>query len=169
MRTIVYPRWIWPFFGALLGFGFLATLWPPTRWIGWGLLFQCFFLSLGFVCIYVAELENDLLADARQEVGDWNLLIAALSIYRTGHPDQAVITTQLQQLNRKYWQDYLKQRRLVLRQGLALMEQKAALQQLSRVGKHWIAHVEGLLAQNHVQCGPAEEHLHQQLKAFKAV
>lgn len=164
MRTIQYPRWIRPFFGLLLVLGFLGTLWSPTQWAGWGLLFLCFFLSLGFVCIYVAELENDLLANARQEIGDWHSLITGLSIHRTHYPEQAETAAAFQQLNRQFWRDYLRKRRQILRENLERKAQQEALLPLHAIGKHWIAHVEGQLAQKTLTCGIAEEALHTQLK-----
>ena len=166
MRTIDYPRWIRPFFGLLLVLGFAGTLWAPTQFMGWGLLFQFLFLSLGFVCIYVAELENDLLADARLEIGDWHPVITGLSIHRTHHPEQASTTAALQELNRKFWRDYLQKRRQLLRQNPAIQAQKQALQPLHDIGKRWIAHVEGQLAEKALSCGTAEAAFYERLKAL---
>lgn len=166
MRSIHYPPWLRPFFIALLLLGFLGTLWAPTQLIGWGLLFQFLFLSLGFVCIYVAELENDLLADARQEVGDWHLLITGLSIQRTHDPNQAATATALQQLNRQFWRDYLQKRRQLLRNHPTIVTQKEALLPLHDIGKRWIAHIEGQLAQKKLSCGAIENAMHDELKAL---
>lgn len=166
MRSIHYPRWIRPFFGGLLVLGFVGTLWEPTRFVGWGLLFQFLFLSLGFVCIYVAELENDLLANARQEIGDWHPIITGLSVHRTHYPEQAAPATALQELNRQFWRDYLQKRRQLLRNTPGIEEQKKVLQPLHAIGKSWIAHVERQLAEKALTCGPAEAAFYTQLKAL---
>ena len=157
-RTIHYPRWLKGFFGFLLVGGFLGTLWGPTHWRGWGFLLQFLFLSLGFVCIYVAELENDRLADARLQVGNWRNTLVALSLYRTHQtdPEQRAITEQLQNLNRDFWREYLQQRRWILRQGFEIPAQQAALKALAEVGKAWQKHVADQLAAQTPRCEAPE-------------
>jgi hypothetical protein len=123
-------------------------------------------LSLGFVCIYVAELENDLLADARQEIGDWHVLITGLSIHRTHDPEQAETATALQQLNQQFWRDYLGQRRQLLRSHPTIAAQKEALLPLHDLGKQWIAHIEEQLTQKKLRCGAVENALHARLKTL---
>lgn len=166
MRNVRYPAWLNPFFAVLVVGGGLCTLWSPTHWIGWGLLFQAFFLSLGFISIYVAELENDLLLQAQQEVGDWHALITQLSVYRTSYPAQAASTAELQQVNRKFWQLYLRKRRTLIRQSLDPRVQTAHLQPLIALGKAWIQQVESLLQKKQVSPNATTQDLFQQLTAL---
>lgn len=163
MRNVRYPAWLNPFFAVLVVGGGLCTLWSPTHWIGWGLLFQAFFLSLGFISIYVAELENDLLLQAQQEVGDWHQLITRLSVYRTTYPAQAASTAELQQVNRKFWQLYLRKRRTLIRQSLDPQVQTALLQPLIALGQGWIQHIESLLQNQQVRRDSTTQDLFQQL------
>lgn len=166
MRNVRYPAWLNPFFAVLVVGGGLCTLWAPTHWIGWGLLFQAFFLSLGFISIYVAELENDLLLQAQQEVGDWHQLITRLSIYRTTYADQAASTAELQQVNRKFWQLYLRKRRHFIRQSLDPQVQTDRLQPLIALGQRWIQYIEGLVQHQQVSHDATTQDLYQQLTAL---
>lgn len=164
LRPIQYPRWISAFFAAWLVLGFFGTLWGPTQFAGWGFLLQFLFLSLGFVCIYVAELENDLMDQAKREVGDWHKLIVALSLRRTFDLEQAETTTQLQQLNRQFWRTFLQIRRQIFRAGYTPSQRESALDALNQQGKAYLAHVSTQLSQNTLRCGETESAFLEQLE-----
>ncbi len=118
MRHITYPAWLKWFFWSLFIGGVACAAWRPTLWLGWGMLIQTGYLLLGYVCIYMAELESDLILQAKQDIGDWNQQIVALSKYRIEHHERDQEVQALQDFNRLFWREYLKSRRYLLRSTL---------------------------------------------------
>ncbi|PIQ23982.1 hypothetical protein COW36_05540 [bacterium (Candidatus Blackallbacteria) CG17_big_fil_post_rev_8_21_14_2_50_48_46] len=118
MRQIAYPAWLKPFLILNFVLGAGLSFLPLLRPLGWGLMLQAGYLAIGYVCIYVAELESDFMTQAKREVGDWNGLIVALTRLRTENCEAAVLAEALQVLNRQFWREYLLSRRYLLRSSL---------------------------------------------------
>lgn len=152
MRDLDCPRWLRSFLWGLLGLGALCCFWTSLQPLGWGLLLQSAYLAVSYVCIYIAEVENDLMMEAKNAAGDWHPLICALSIYRLEYPEQAAATERLQALNRRFWQAYLQTRRSLLRSRLNLDESLTQrLEASQRLARNWKARLEEKLAQGQTE------------------
>lgn len=170
MRMIRYPRWLRPMFLLMLGSGLLAILWPPSYWAGMGLLVQAGYLSFGFVCIYLAELETDALTQAMRESGDWTSLTTRLTCYRTEHPEAWELLKKLQQQHRLIWREYQQSRRYLMRQRYSeLGALEASLAACNQRARDWLQHLEAKLASRNFGCGPGEEVFLRDLAAFRGV
>lgn len=125
MRRIEYKRPVKRWLGLLALTGCALTLvplsiWPGMIYVSWGLIYLVVFESLGFVCIHVSELENDIEVIEKREVGNWSTLITDLSLLRGNHPELFEAGLELQKLNRYFWREFQRSRRSVLRTHTAL-------------------------------------------------
>lgn len=154
MRKVVYPKSLYSLFVLLIAGGWALTLIPQAAVWGWGLLLMAIFQSLGFVCIYVAELENDLMAQGKLAVGDWNPLITGLSCYRLQfepHSPEATQAHAVQVLNRRFWREFLRTRRLLLRSFASAEQQQAALAHCDQLGHNWLQRWQEQLSRGEVR------------------
>lgn len=152
MRQIRYAPWVKPFLTSLVLLGALCCFFDPVRYLGWGLLLQSAYLAVGYVCIYVAEVESDLMTEAKRESGDWNRLIVALSVYRHAHPAQAEATQRLQDLNRRFWREYMTSRRYLLRSELQPNSDfEARFAACNALARQWYERVHAKVAQGQVE------------------
>ncbi len=152
MRQIRYAPWVKPFLTSLVLLGALCCFFDPVRYLGWGLLLQSAYLAVGYVCIYVAEVESDLMTEAKREAGDWNRLIVALSIYRHAHPAQAEATQRLQDLNRRFWREYMTSRRYLLRSELQPNSDfESRFEACNALARQWLEQVQAKVAQGQVE------------------
>ena len=143
MRHITYPNWLKWFFWSLFIGGVACAAWRPTLWLGWGMLIQTGYLLLGYVCIYMAELESDLILQAKQDVGDWNREIVALSKYRIEHHERDQEIQALQDFNRLFWREYLKSRRYLLRSTLKTdPDWQARYRACNQEAGDWLRHLQ---------------------------
>lgn len=147
MRQIRYAPWVKPFLISLFVLGAFFCFFDPLRYLGWGLMLQSAYLAVGYVCIYVAEVESDLMTEAKREAGDWNRLIVALSIYRHAHPEQAESTQRLQELNHRFWREYMTSRRYLLRSQLQPdSDFEARFEACNALARQWLERVQAKVA-----------------------
>jgi hypothetical protein len=168
MRHIRYARWVKPFLTWMFVLGAVLCFWPQFQMLGWGLMLQSGYLAVGYVCIYVAEVETDLMSEAKREAGDWNRLITALTIYRTAHPETADTTQALQELNRRFWREYMQSRRYLLRSQLKNSpEHETRLEACNLLARKWLACLEQKLAEQQLAPEAEQEAQIQAMMAFR--
>lgn len=167
MRHIKYPAWLKWFLWSLFIGGVSCAIWPPTLWLGWGMLIQTGYLLLGYVCIYMAELESDLILQAKQDVGDWNREVVALSKYRMAHHDRDQEIQALQDFNRLFWREYLKARRYLLRSTLKTNpDWQARYQACNQQARDWLNHLQTKLGANQVHLEAGDQDYLERMASF---
>lgn len=177
MRRIEYrrPVRLWLRLLALLACALCLVplkIWPGLVYVSWGLFYFVVFEHLGFVCIHVSELENDIEALEKREVGDWGQLIIALSRLRSEQPELFEAGLELQKLNRYFWREFQNSRRYLLRSYDANSEgvhpeQEPRLAQCNQMARDWYARMEGKLAEKSVQVSEADRACLEAMKALR--
>ena len=171
MRRIEYKMPIKKILAGVIVLGFALTQgpWPYAAYLSWGLVYAVCFLGFGLVCIPISELENDIEAQEKREVGHWNKLIVALSQFRTAHPEQFESGLALQKLNRYFWLEFQQSRRYLLR-TYAINDPtlETKIEACNQEARDWFLRIESKLEKKVLDVTEADQKAFESIKAFQS-